>query len=148
MPDSIVKLDQLLTQISNRYSNKTYVADTIFPHVGVKKESDRMLVYGFEQFRRPETLRGNKSVSKEASYSASTTTYTLAFHALKDYVSDRDRDNADSQQAPDIDATNNLTDLIMLGREIDAYTLAFTTSTWANNSTLVSTTSWRYNTTT
>ena len=148
MPDSSVRMNQLLTNISTRYSNSVYVADTIAPVVGVKKETDTHLVYGYEQFRLPYTRRGNKSEAKSASYAASSSTYNLTYHALRDWVSQRDRDNADAPQNPDMDATRNLTDLIMLRREVDCRNLMFTTTTWAQNSALVSTTSWRYNTTT
>ena len=148
MPDSSVRLNQLLTNVSTRYSNSVYIADTIAPVVGVKKETDSFAVYGWEQFRLPATRRGNKAEAHTASYAASSSTYNLTYHALKDHVSQRDRDNADAPQNPDIDATRNLTDLIMLRREVDCMTLMFTTTSWAQNSALISTTSWRYNTTT
>lgn len=148
MPDSSVRLNQLLTNVSVRYSNSMYIADTIAPVVGVKKETDSFAVYGYEQFRLPETRRGNKAEAHTASYAASSATYNLTYHALKDHVSQRDRDNADAPQNPDIDATRNLTELILLRREVDCRNLVFTTTSWAQNSALVSTTSWRYNTTT
>ena len=49
-------VDQLLSQISVRYSTKDFIADKIFPKLPVKNDSDLYRIY-VQDFRIPETIR-------------------------------------------------------------------------------------------
>lgn len=141
-------VDQALTNVSLKYRNDNYIATDVFPVLPVTKESDKYYVYDRKAFILSETLRQDKSAANEASYGISTTpTYTLAEHALADIVSDRERANADAPVTPDIDATEFLTDSILLRREIEATKLVTTTS-FTQYSTLTTTTCFAYLTTT
>ncbi|MHA1866625.1 MAG: hypothetical protein ACTSXD_01005 [Candidatus Heimdallarchaeaceae archaeon] len=136
-----------LTNISVEYKNPAYIAGQVLKDVYVKNESDEYYVYNPE-FRIPETYRANKSPANMISWSVSTSTYSLEEHALADIVTDRDRRNTDKPIDVDVDTTENLTDALLRRTEKMVADLLFTTGTWSNNTTLASTTSWRYNTTT
>lgn len=149
MPDGTTHYSTLLGNISVKYRNSSYVADRAFPMVPVVKDTNNVAVYGFENLRVDPSYRADGSAAHTATHSYSNTTYNLQYHALRDIVTDRQKDNADAPiSALEVDVTENLTDKILLRRERDVRDVIFTTTTWAANTTLVSTTSWRFNTTT
>lgn len=148
MPEGVVHHPQLLTDVTNKLRNESYIADMVWPVVGVVKDTDRLAVYTTDSLKVVETVRANKSRAKEATFGVSYTTYYLQEHALSDLVTERDRANCDPAINADIDCVENLTDRLLLGREVAAATMAFTSSTWSTGVSLTSTTSWRYNTTT
>lgn len=141
-------IDRALTNVSAKYRNTNFIADKIFPNVSVKKESDVLNVYGKDGFKLPQTLRAAKSESKNATWNVGTTSYILEEHALKDLISDRERDNADEPLNLDIDTTEFLTDVILLRREKEVQKLCFTTTTWSQNASATSTARWSSLTTT
>lgn len=110
-------VDQLLSNISVKYKNANYIASEMFPEVPVKKDSDLYRVYD-RDFRLPETIRSNKGVAREASFNVTTSSYILAQHSLKDYVSDRDAENYDISDLR-ADTVEYLTDKIMLRMEYE-----------------------------
>jgi hypothetical protein len=113
--------DSLLSNISIKYKNDSYIASEIFPEVAVKKDSDLYRIYD-RNFRLPETIRAPKGVAREASFDVTTGTYVLVQHSLKDYVSDRDAENYDISDLR-ADATEFLTDKILLRMEKDVANL-------------------------
>jgi len=110
-------VDQLLSNISVKYKNANYIASEMFPEVPVKKDSDLYRVYD-RDFRLPETIRSNKGVAREASFNVTTSSYILAQHSLKDYVSDRDAENYDISDLR-ADTVEYLTDKILLRMEYE-----------------------------
>ena len=88
-------VDQLLSNVSLRYSSKDFLADKIFPEVMVKKDSDLYRIYE-RDFRIPETIRANKGVANEHFWQVSSASYVLEDHALKEYISQDDIDNYDA----------------------------------------------------
>ena len=136
-----------LTNISVQYKNSDYIAGLVCKDVSVAKESDQYYVY-VRDFRVPETKRADKTTAKMVTWGVSTSSYSLEEHALADIVTDRQRRNADSPLQLDADTTEFLTDKIMLSFEKDVADLFFTTGTWANNTSLDTASSWKYNTST
>jgi hypothetical protein len=147
MPTGSIRVSQPLTNISVQYKNKEYIAGQILEDFPVKHESDQYWIYTSD-FRIPQTLRANKSVAKMETWSASTSTYYVNEHALKDVVSDRDRANAVAPLELERDATEYLTDKILLRQEYEVMKLLFTTTTFSYTETLNTATSFNYNTTT
>lgn len=139
---------KLLTGASVQYKNDSYIAQNVFPALTVSNELDRVAVYGLDAFYMPETLRANGSPAKEVGHTYSFTSYYLQTHALREAVTDRDAKNADAPINVEVDAVQNITDRLMLRMEYETAKVCFTTTTWGLNDTLVSLTSWRYNTTT
>lgn len=136
-------VNQLLSNVSLKYSNAEYIWDKVFPKVPVVKESDLYRIYE-RNFRIPETKRASKGVAREFQFEVSSAAYVLETHALKDYVGDDESDNYD-QGSLDVDTTENLTDAIMRRIE-DSVSKLFTTTSWSLNVSL--TTAWTSNTTT
>jgi hypothetical protein len=136
-------VNQLLSNVSLKYSNAEYIWDKVFPKVPVVKESDLYRVYE-RNFRIPETKRAIKGVAREFQFDVSSSSYVLEAHALKDYVGDDEADNYD-QGSLDVDTTENLTDAIMRRIE-DSVAKLFTTTSWSLNVSLAA--AWSSNTTT
>ena len=139
-----IHIDSLLSQVSVKYRNQSYVAMELFPEVGVKKSSDLYRIYE-RDFRIPETLRSPKAVAKELNFYVSTATYVLERHALKDYVSDNDADNYDLADLR-VETAENLTDKI-LARLEKSLSSQMTTTSWSLNLSLTSTLAWNATTT-
>lgn len=145
MPTKLqLHVDQLLSDISVRYSNQEYVADAMVQTVPVKKDSDLFRVYA-RNFRIPETKRASGGVAREFDFEVSTSSYILENHALKGYVSD---DAAENYDISDLraDMTEHLTDAIMRMKEKKVADL-FTTTSWSLNVSLAATAAFNANTT-
>lgn len=141
------RINKALTNISVLYKNEDYIAGKILMDVPVIKESDVYWIYDSNK-RLPETFRANGSSANMDNYAMSTSSYSLTEHAIKDVITDRDYANTDAPLNLERDITEYLTDKIMLRQEYEAHKLLFTTTTFSNNATLTSATSWKYHTTT
>jgi hypothetical protein len=140
------RVSKVLTNLSQKYFNNDYIAGKFLKDIKVKNESDQYFVYGSE-FRLPETLRANGAPANMDTWVASTSSYRVDEHALKDVITDRDRMNTDAPLQQDRDTTEHLIDKILMRQEFEAQKLLFTTTTFGNNDTLVTATSWLYATT-
>lgn len=137
-----------LENVSLAYTPVGYIADDLSPKFMVEKESNSYYVYSKDTMQLPETLRGDKSEANMANFNISTATYLLDEHAIKELVTDRQRENADKAIRPDVDVTEFLTGIIQRRRELDLATIVQFTGTWANITSLTSTLAWSANTTT
>lgn len=137
-------VNQLLSNVSVKYTNSEYIWDKVFPQIPVVKDTDLYRVYD-RNFKVPETKRAPKAVANEFQFEVSTSTYSLERHALKDYVEDDEKDNYD-QGSLEVDTTENLTDAIYRRIELSVASL-FTTTNWSLNVSLAATAAWNANTT-
>jgi len=137
-------VDQLLSNISVRYSVTDFIAAKIFPMIPVKKDTDLYRIYS-QNFRIPETLRANKGLANEHYFEVSNASYVLEDHALKDYISDDDIDNYDVADLR-ADTTEELTEKIMMRMEKSTLDL-FTTTNWSLNVSLAAANAWTLDTT-
>lgn len=144
---SQVHRDKALENISVAYKVQGLVSAELSPDVPVRHESDVYYIYSRDQLVVPETIRAEGAESNKATYSLSTLTYRLDEHALKDHISDRKRANADPVLNLEADATEHLTQLIMLRQEIDLASVVAASGAWANVTSLTSTFAWSANTT-
>jgi len=139
-----VHVDTLLSNVSIKYRNESYVAMEIFPEVAVKKTSDLYRVYQ-RNFRLPHTLRADGAEAQEHSFDVSTASYLLERHSLKDHVSDTKAENYDLADLR-AETTEELTDVILRRMENSVATLITTTS-WSQNLSLAATAAWNATTT-
>jgi len=137
-------VDQLLSQVSVKYSPSGLIGMQVFPEVPVKKDSDLYRIYT-RNFRIPETKRANKAVAREHQFEVTTASYSLEYHALKDYVSDNDADNYDVADLR-ADTTEELTEKILLRLEKTVADL-FTSTNWSLNVSLAAANAFSANTT-
>lgn len=135
----------VLNNVAAEYRNINYIADAI-TSVPVLKEAD--LYYTFNRdWQINSPLRANGAPANHVQWGVSTSSYALEEWALQGTVTERERANSDTINL-DMQTTQFLTDKLLLYKEYNTARLLFTTGTWAGNLTAVSTTSWRYNTTT
>lgn len=144
---SQVHQDQALENVSIAYKNGDLIAQDLCPMVPVNHESNRYYVYSRDQLVVPETGRAAGAEANRATFSLSTATYKLQEHALKDIITDRARANADQALNLEVDATEHLTNLILMRQEIELRDLIGSGLTWANTTSLTSTFAWSANTT-
>lgn len=147
MPQGSLSVSKALSNVSLAFKNEEYIFPKFMPDVFVKQRSGHYWIYN-KNFRLEQTYRASKSPANMATWDASTATYHLDRHALKDAVDQEDRDNSDLPGSLDADTTEFLTDKLMMRQEKDTSDLLFTTTTFSSNATLTTATSWNYNTTT
>lgn len=147
---SQVHRDRALENVSLQYKPQGLIADMVAPKVAVKRESDFYYVYSRDTMSIPETRRAMRSESNQAVWNMSTSTYNLEEHALHDYVSDRERDNADSPISVDVDTTEITTQKLLLRREKDLASVVQDVSNWGTSidASATATLAWTSNTTT
>lgn len=148
MPEGSLSVSKALSNVSLHFKNEEYVWPKVFGEVPVKNESGHYWIYT-KNFRLEDSYRADKAPAEMASWDVSTASYYIERHALKDAVSQRDRDNSDLPGSSlDQDTTEFLTDKLMMRMEYEGQKLLFTTTTFSSNATLTTATSWNYNTTT
>lgn len=115
-----VHVDKVLTNISLAYPNNEFVGNKLFPVVPVRKQTDKYYIFGREQwvpedsdYRAPGT-----EANEIPGLKVSLDSYYASEHSLEIAVYDEERENVDSPMSPDTDATNLVTQKILLGREL------------------------------
>ena len=126
-----VHVDAVLSGVSIRYANEEMIADQVMPVVPVKKESDKYYIYT-RAWKLPQSQRAAGAEANEVEWNVSTDTYQCEEYALKDLIPDRVRDNADNPLDMDVDTTENLNELIQLGREKRVADIAFASGTYGS----------------
>jgi len=145
MPPSIsqVHLDKALTNVSIQYRNPAMIADRIFPMFPVGNKSDKYFIFDKTRFRVVDDQRAPGAEANEVfGWNLSTDNYNAEGHALRDAIPDPIRNNADPATDIDVTTTEQLTDLIMLNREVNLATKIFGAGSTIPNSTLAGTSQW------
>jgi len=135
---SDVHVDALLTDVSVAYiqDQTNFVAGTVFPRVPVAKQSDKYATYTKDDWFRDEAeVRGDTSESAGSGFNLGSTTYFADVYAFHKDVGDHVRANADPAINPDSEATEFVTQRLMLRQEIQWATEFFTTSVWGTDKT-------------
>ena len=121
-----IHVDRPLTNISIAYKSEGLISDQLFSVVPVLKESDTYFVFDkAHALRNPQTLRANGAEANEDQLVLSTAAYTLEEHALKEIITDRDRENQDPGVNLEVSTVEDLTDKVLRQKERDAATLMF-----------------------
>lgn len=136
-------VDPVLTDISLGYQNPSYIAGLLLPTVKVAKQSGKHFVYDKGMFRAETALRGPGARSKEVTHNLTTgLTYYCEDHALKEFVPDEDVDNAVEGVDPYADATENVTEKLLVEKEIEAASILTNSSVITQYSALSGTSQW------
>lgn len=146
MPQGSLSISKALSNVSLQYKNEQYIYNKILQDVPVKQDSGSYYIYD-KNFRLEEVERSNRSPANMATWSVSTSTYLVREFALKDVVSQTDRMNSDVPGSLDVDTVEFLTDKIQMFQEKEVSDLLFTTTSFSNNATLTTATSWDYSST-
>jgi len=113
-----VHIDGPLTDISIKHHNAAFVAETLFPTVSVKKQSDKYYIQGKEHFKYVNTRRAPGTRSRTIYHTYDTGSYFCECHAISEVIPQEVKDNADTPISPEIEATENCTDVIGLYKEV------------------------------
>lgn len=131
-----------LTNVSVAYiqNRDFYIANKVFPNVPVKHQSNVFYKYSKSDWRRSDVARrapGTESVG--TGWNLDTDTYFAHVYAVHKDIDDQTRANADSTFALDKDATNIVTNQLLLQRDIDWAASYFKEGVWGTDVTLAST---------
>lgn len=113
-------IDKALSNVSIGYTNGQYIADQVFSPVPVDKQSDKYYVFGKERFRVHDDLRAPGTEANEISWTLSDDQYFCGGHALRQPISDEETANADEAFNLQVEATELVTEGILLNKEVDA----------------------------
>lgn len=131
---SDLHIQQALTDISVAYAQDrdNFGAARMFPVIGVQKQADKFFTYSREDWLRSDAQPRAPGAEAEVSgYRLSTDNYFCERYALAHDISDPERANADpAVQNLDMDATEYLTEQILLRNEKDFVSNFFTTGVW------------------
>ena len=128
-------VDVPLTNISTAYiqSQDNFIAGKVFPVVPVMKQRDRYYTYTKNDWFRDEAkARADGTESAGSGYGLSTSTYSCDVFAIHKDIGYQARNNADAGINLDRDATEFVTQRLLLRREIQWVSDYFTTSVWGH----------------
>jgi len=132
-----VHIDSALTNISVAYmqSEAAFVAHQVFPIVPVKKQSDRYFLYKREDWFRDEAEeRAPATESAGGDYEIDNTpTYFCRKYAYHKDVTEEDRTNSDTPLNADQDATEFVSQKLLLQKEVKWANTYFTSGVWGTN---------------
>jgi len=122
-----------LMAVANTYRNTRLIADMVSLRKTVGLKTFRYPVFSsLERFTAPDDFVGRKSVPNEVDFSSSETEASTVDHALDDPVPQDDVLNAPPGVDPLGEATEGLTDLILLNREIRLATQVMSAASYAS----------------
>lgn len=145
MPNAPFPIQPELTAIAIGYRNTRLIADEVLPRVPVGKQEFKYLKYGIgEVFTVPDTKVGRKSKPNEVEFSATEVTDSTSDYGLDDPIPQADIDNAPANYDPLGRATEMISNLIALDREVRSAALTFNLNNYAstNRATLSGTSQW------
>jgi hypothetical protein len=127
-------IDKALTNISVAYmqDENAFISDRVFPKIPVKKQSDVYFIYNKGDFFRDEAkVRGGASESTGSDYGVeSSDPYYCKVYAFHKDVTEQDRANYDEPLNADQDATDFVTQKMLIRREMQWASKFFVTGVW------------------
>lgn len=138
-------VDTRLSGIALAYTNKKLIADAVMPRVTVANQSFKWLSFTkADRFTIPNTLIGRKGRANEVEFSASEVSDSISDYALSDVVPNDDIAAAPEGYDPLGNATEGISDLVALDREVRVSSLVFNNASYAaaNRATLSGTSQW------
>ena len=133
-----VHIDAILTNISVAYIQNTnnFIADKVFPTIPVDKKSNLYFKYTKDDWFRDEAQRrADGTASAGSGYGLSTDSYMTDVFAFHKDIGDQTRANADNPLNPDMEATQFVTQRLLLRREVQWAADYFTTGVWGTDIT-------------
>lgn len=131
-----VHVDRPLTNFSIAYWQSTdmFVSQNFFNNVPVTNASDVYTVYPQGYFHRIyNSKRAEDGVANSINYGAREDRYSVEEDALRIFISDKKRANADSQRNLDMEASQTVLESVLLGKENDFVTNFLTAGLWSRD---------------
>jgi len=127
-----VHIDRAMTRVSIARRNESYIAGEVFPTVPVQNQSDKYFVFDRASwFRNEAGPRAPGTRGPEVEYSISSSTYACRPVSATKTVPDEIVANADVPLQPMRDATDFVTDKVMLYVEVDVASEIFGGANWS-----------------
>lgn len=122
-------VDPLLTDVSIRYTNESFIATQVFPDLPVRKDIDKVFKFDKTNLRKPaSTAREGFARANRIDYGLTQiTTPALTEASLEIGITNAVMDNYDAPLVPMVAATNTVTEQILVEKE-------YLLSTFLNNS--------------
>jgi hypothetical protein len=140
---SNVYADGILSNVSIAYQNAQYISDTVFPEVQVKDRTGIYFKYGKDKFTAVNDVRAPGTYAQVVNYTLTQSTYgPLLDHSLDARIEDEVASMAVSPLDPAFDATEMLTQRLLVSKEIDAVSQVTNTAVVTQNVTLSGTDRW------
>ncbi len=130
---SDLHINQPLTNVSIAYlqNSSAYIADKVFPRVPVAKQSDLYIKYSKSDWRRTDAAkRAPGTETKGVGWKYSQDTYFCHVYGVHKDLDDQVRANADSIFNLDRDATEFVTNQLLLKRDLDWNANYFAADKW------------------
>lgn len=140
-----VYVDPLLTNVSVKYKNpeNAFIAEMIAPTIPVDKETGYYFVYDKSNLKRHNAQRTGLSRAKRVDYAMSKTAYgPLPELSLEIPIEYDVLNQYDNPLEPRTDATEMVTESLMIGKEADLATDMADTAIVTQNTTLSGTSQW------
>jgi hypothetical protein len=129
--------DPILSSVAIGYTNDSYIADLLLPEIGVNFQTGKHWIYGQERFKNTPSKRAAGAESGEVSLDLQQgNPYFCEDHALKQFVLDEDVENATTPTDPFTDATENVSERLLIAKEVEAAALLTNTAVITQNTTL------------
>jgi hypothetical protein len=129
--------DPILSNAAIAYTNDAYIASELLPTLPVNFQTGKHWIYNQGRFRNTPSKRATGAKSGEVELTLTTgNPYFCEDHALKQFVADEDVENATTPTDPYTDANENVNEMLLIGREIEAATLLTSTANITQNTTL------------
>lgn len=135
---SQVHVDRPLTNMSVAYMQRQtrFIADRVFGTLPVDKKSDLYFVYGREFFLSDDAqLRAPATESAGGGYGITTDNYACKVYAYHKDVDGQTRANTDNPLDADRDATQHVSQKMLIKREVEFLGSYFQPSTWTGSTT-------------
>ena len=130
-----VHIDAILTNISVAYLQNTnnFIADKVFPVIPVEKKSNLYFKYTKDDWFRDEAQRrADGTASAGSGYGLTTDNYLADVYAFHKDIGDQTRANADNPLNPDMEATQFVTQRLLLRREVQWASDYFQSGVWTS----------------
>ena len=133
-----VHVDAILTNMSVAYIQKAsvFISQQVFRTIPVDKQSDLYFIYNKQDWFRDEAeIRADGTESAGSGYTLSTGNYFCPVYAFHKDIGDQTRENTDNPLDPDRDATQFVTQRMMLRQEIQWVSDYFQSGIWGTTVT-------------
>lgn len=146
MPEAkSLHVDSIMTNFSLQYTNEEMIWPILCAVVSVGKRSDKFFKYAkANAFRLFDDKIGPKSMANEIDWDVQTDNYSVKDHALADWVTQEEIDNADTPLSPERDSNDFVNMMLEVAQEKRVADLFTTAANYpsGNKVTLAGATQW------
>lgn len=138
------KVDKILSQFSQKYTNDNYISELILPVMKVKEKTGNYATYGTENLRTytDQIWRAPGTRAKQIDYTVSQGEYSCREVSVEKRVPDEYLNNTDDPYDPKRDAIATCMDVIWANQERALASYLTDTGNLTNNTTLSGTSQW------